>query len=98
MCFFSCKDAAALNKAIDIKVDGGKWYHMKRKQKEKTADKPPPTVLPITGWKEFQADKLPTQFNYGHVYHWLVESMPSSNTFSDDTNSDKRNLTVCRNN
>jgi len=30
-----------------------------------------------TGWKAFPSQDLPWLFNYGHVYHYVLESSPS---------------------
>ena len=34
----------------------------------------PPPVLPIGGWKTFPSASMPQLFNYGHIYHHLIES------------------------
>ncbi|XP_013419437.1 uncharacterized protein LOC106180092 [Lingula anatina] len=72
-----CNDCIASGRSvdIDITIDGGKWYQKKAGiLVERSANKPIP---PVTGWKPLVATSLPAQYNYGNVYHWLVESMPS---------------------
>ncbi|XDV16378.1 hypothetical protein PO909_016123 [Leuciscus waleckii] len=70
-----CKDCIASGKAgdIDVSVDKGKWY-------QKLADthtESPQTALESNDWKEFLPSNIPPLYNYGYVYHWLVESLPT---------------------
>lgn len=40
---------------------------------------PSPPIIPITEWKPLTgAADLPESFNHGHIYHWLVESIETS--------------------
>uniref|UniRef100_A0AAV2MMH6 Uncharacterized protein n=1 Tax=Knipowitschia caucasica TaxID=637954 RepID=A0AAV2MMH6_KNICA len=71
----TCKDCIASGKAgdIDVSVDKGKWY-------QKLADthtESPQTALESNDWKEFLPSNIPPLYNYGYVYHWLVESLPT---------------------
>ena len=59
---------------IDITVDGGKWYDLKVGDKT-TSDQSLPSVPPIFGWKPFPSRPIPSNFNYGHIYHYLLESV-----------------------
>ena len=34
-------------------------------------------LIPKTGWKAFPSQDLPSLFNYGHVYHYALESLPA---------------------
>ena len=34
-------------------------------------------VIPKTGWKAFPSQDIPNLFNYGHVYHYALESLPA---------------------
>lgn len=36
-----------------------------------------PVTVPQTGWKAFPSQDLPSLFNYGHVYHYALESLPT---------------------
>ena len=36
-----------------------------------------PVAVPQTGWKAFPSQDLPSLFNYGHVYHYALESLPT---------------------
>ena len=63
---------------IHVQVDCGKWYEKKLKELcPDTAHTVKPAVLPIFGWKDFNVGRLPSLFNYGHIYHWLVVSLPT---------------------
>ena len=71
-----------LKKKVDPKVDGGKWYQLKaavtvstpteQAQTSAQASVPP---LRQDVWKKWPSRNLPRMFNYGHVYHFLVESV-----------------------
>ena len=62
---------------IDIAVDLGKWYQIKaQEQAKKLPTAGLPSVLPVTGWKAFSVHNIPLMFNEGHVYHYLVKSIP----------------------
>ena len=66
--------AARWQDDIDVKVDCGKWFKKINELCPNTNGEANITVLPIVGWKEFYVGCLPPLFNYGNVYHWLVES------------------------
>ncbi|KAK3919042.1 Transportin-1 [Frankliniella fusca] len=63
---------------LDIGVDGGKWLEIKRNKllQQSGTNVPKKETLPITGWRPFPGFKIPTMFNEGHIYHWIVESVP----------------------
>ena len=68
-----------LNLGVDRKVDGEKWYESK-KEKSKQSNSgshvlPKDFTFPVEGWKIFPSRDIPVNFNYGHVYHYLVESI-----------------------
>ena len=68
-----------LNLGVDPKVDGGKWYELKKeKSKQRNSGSnvlPKDFTFPVEGWKIFPSRDIPVNFNYGHVYHYLVESI-----------------------
>ncbi|CAG2186012.1 unnamed protein product [Mytilus edulis] len=70
-----CKDAVKAGKLeeIDITIDGGKWCDLKA---AKTKKDPSPLYR-----------QIPENFNYGHIYHYLLESvvMVSENGKTEDT-------------
>ncbi|XP_048579021.1 uncharacterized protein LOC125560736 [Nematostella vectensis] len=67
---------------IDPKVDGGKWHRIKAEKQSKTInlssssrDVDKLANFPDTGWKTFPSMNIPAMLNYGHIYHYLVESV-----------------------
>ena len=65
---------------LDPSIDEGKWLQAKI-LKEKNADQSTvkSLTIPITpkaGWKAFPSQDIPSLFNYGHVYHYALESLP----------------------
>ena len=78
----------ALGKKVDPKVDGGKWYNLKARGKAlglsttSLQTMGSALVTPQTGWKKWPSRNIPQMFNYGHVYHYLVESI--SNIILDE--------------
>lgn len=64
---------------IDVSVDGGKWYKIKCgvSSAEQVSNRVP--LLPITGWKPFPSVTIPENFNTGHMYHHIVESVENVN-------------------
>jgi hypothetical protein len=79
-----------LGKKVDPKVDRGKWYIIKESGGSSDAASNSvgerPTNLPETGWKTFPSRNIQSMFNYGHVYHYLVESV--SGMFMDETSDE----------
>lgn len=76
---YRCRDVVKTGKSnyIDLNVDGGEWYNIKDEQinKEIKDDKVQPALAPITGWKPFPSVDIPQNANYGHIYHYLLESV-----------------------
>ena len=77
-----------INKQVDPKVDGGKWYETKRMTKPSIDDILIQNLLSITeeqnerpttldGWGNFPSQTLPSMFNHGNIYHYLMESLSS---------------------
>ena len=31
--------------------------------------------IPMSGWCSFQSQDIPSLFNYGHIYHYALESI-----------------------
>lgn len=70
---------------LDSCIDNGKWLDAKilrerkaesHKSSTKTVNDVP-VIVPQTGWKAFPSQDLPSLFNYGHVYHYALESLPT---------------------
>ena len=48
--------------------------------------------LPTDGWRVFPSQNIPSNFNYGHVYFYLVESVSSASNIEDSESDDGDNL------
>lgn len=74
-----CKDAikAGKEEKIDLTVDQGKWCEIKanKLKSETNNDTQNPLIPPLLGWKSFPSKTVPKNFNYGHIYHYLLESV-----------------------
>ena len=77
---------------IDPKVDGGKWYDIKRSSLQ-VEDAPAVWKIPGEDWKSFPSCDIPSMFNYGHVYHYLVESISQFATGNNDEDSNDESNT-----
>ena len=88
-------DALKLDLPVDVKIDGGKWYDLKHNQTIST-DALTPSVtststlynIPTDGWNVYPSKPLPANFNYGHVYFYLVESASTASNLVDSSESD----------
>ena len=56
---------------VDSKIDGGKWYEYKKNGTTEVSE----DLFPNNGWKNFASRNIPSMFNYGHVYHYLIETV-----------------------
>ena len=65
---------------LDPKVDNGVWYQQKLETIKSESLQSNVTVLK-DGWRKFPSRNLPMNFNYGHVYHCLIESV--SDVYAD---------------
>ena len=85
-------------KPVDPTIDGGKWYNLKTEDSasiENTSSKTSTASLgdlPTDGWRLFPSKNLPANFNYGHVYFYLVESAAKASNIRDSSDSDEDNL------
>ncbi|KAK3932703.1 Metabotropic glutamate receptor-like protein B [Frankliniella fusca] len=59
---------------LDVGVDAGKWLELK--WQKMAGEVRPKKCYPITGWKPFPGFDIPQMFNEGHIYHYIVESVP----------------------
>ena len=46
------------------------------------------TPLPTAGWQKFPGASVPETFNKGHVYHYLVEMLQTTDDVDDDSDID----------
>lgn len=78
---------------IDPAVDDGQWFNKKireqREQQQPNPDHNAIPVLPVTGWKQIGTHAIPRDFNYGNIYHHIVESVQRiMQAESDDSNDE----------
>ena len=75
-----------------LKVDGGKWYDIKKNQ-ETSTDASTPSIhnIPTDSWNVYPSKPLPANFNYGHVYFYLIESASTASNLIDSSESDGDN-------
>ena len=64
---------------VDPKIDGGKWFELKKGGVTKDTD----VTLPIDGARNFPSRNIPSMFNCGHLYFYLVESIQPNHQDSD---------------
>ncbi|XP_065070738.1 uncharacterized protein LOC135695544 [Rhopilema esculentum] len=86
------RGAIETRQGIDPKVDGGKWYDIKRSSLQ-VEDAPAVWKIPGEDWKSFPSCDIPSMFNYGHVYHYLVESISQFATGNNDEDSNDESNT-----
>ena len=92
------KDGLKLNLPVDPKIDGGKWYNSKTEDSASIKNTSSKTSivslddLPTDGWRLFPLKNLPANFNYGHVYFYLVESAAKASNIAESSDSDEDNL------
>ena len=80
---------------VDPKVDGGKWYNIKRDGLIVFSNDvfEPETLSPVSGWHVFPSCDIPGM--YGHIYYYLVESV--GNVFvSDGSDEDENNASASK--
>lgn len=81
-----------MSNKIVITIDGGKWYEQKVHANYSLKASDGTTTagnvgliyqdlkIPQSGWKQFPSDDIPKMFNYGHIYHHIIESPQFSRT------------------
>ncbi|XP_013389212.1 uncharacterized protein LOC106157950 [Lingula anatina] len=77
-----CKNCIAAGKAgeIDVSVDQGKWYQRKLREQNIENEDPSSQQENSGSWSGLVPEAVPQVFNYGNIYQWLVESLPSFDT------------------
>lgn len=75
---------------IDPAVDGGQWHAVKKAKLQSTTTSHHAPLLPITCWRAFPNSGIPNVFNYGHIYHYIVESVQGVE--QDDSDCDDSTL------
>ena len=82
---------------VDPKVDGGKWYNIKRDGLSVFSNDvfEPETLSPVSGWHVFPSCDIPGMFNYSHIYYYLVESVGDI-FVSDGSDEDENNTSASK--
>ena len=66
---------------IDVTTDQGKWYESKLNDQCPTPNDPHSTQDASSAvkskWVKFPGTSIPSMFNYGHIFHYIIETMPS---------------------
>ena len=92
------RDGLKLNLPGDPKMYGGKWYNLIIEDSasiENTNSKTSITSLgdlPTDGWRLFPSKNVRTNFNYGPVYFYRVESAAKASNIPDSNDIDEDNL------
>ena len=71
------------HRILDVSIDQGKWFAAKIvKENEEISKNETIKVnicttpdIPMSGWSSFQSQDIPSLFNYGHIYHYALESI-----------------------
>ena len=78
------------DKVVDVAVDNGKWFELKKTNQLQPAQPADVPLLPYSGWKNFPGypDDIPKHFNRGHIHHHIVESVQFLNAEAACNESD----------
>ena len=70
------------HRILDVSIDGGKWFAEKvlkeneeLKGRETFNEQVAVPIVPEKGWHSFPSQDIPSLFNYGHIYHYALESI-----------------------
>ena len=70
------------HRILDVSIDGGKWFAAKvlkeneeLKGGETFNEQVAVPIVPEKGWRSFPSQDIPSLFNYGHIYHYALESI-----------------------
>ena len=87
------KSAITAKANVDPKIDNGKWYDIKKTKTIGLCDDSHDHTTPSAVWNPFPSLDVPKMFNYGHIYHYLVESIANfcTKTEGDDSSSNSDN-------
>ena len=66
-----------LNLPIDSKIDNGLCYKQKEQKNSHVIQDFIDISIPGNGWRDFPSRNLPQNFNYGNIYHYLVDNKQS---------------------
>ena len=68
------KGLLKLNMKDNPKVNAGHWYNVKASINKQNNDSIN-FLIPLVGWKMLPSEDIPVNFNYGHVFHYIIESV-----------------------
>ena len=78
---------------LDPGIDGGKWLKAKEDREHGsnlTDHKSLVPDPPQKNWGVFPSSDIPSLFNYGHVYHYALETLPAStDNFCEEDENDQ---------
>ena len=70
------------HRILDVSIDGGKWFAAKvlkeneeLKGRETFNEQVAVPIVPEKGWRSFPSQDIPSLFDYGHIYHYALESI-----------------------
>ena len=92
------RDGLKLNLPVDPKNDGGKWHNLIIEDSASIENTNSYTFivslgdLSTDGWRLFPSKNVRANFNYGHVYFYLVESAAKASNIPNSSDSDEDNL------
>ena len=66
-----------LNFPIDSKIDNGLCCKQKEQKNSHVIQDFIDISIPGNGWRDFPSRNLPQNFNYGNIYHYLVDNKQS---------------------
>ncbi|KAK3735535.1 hypothetical protein QZH41_005012 [Actinostola sp. cb2023] len=79
----------------DASIDDGKWLKAKEDREDGSTLNTPKSLvpdLPKKSWRAFPSQDIPSLFNYGHVYHYALESLPTCSDKYDKEDEDDQGL------
>lgn len=80
---------------LDASIDDGKWLKAKEDREDGSTLNTPKSLvpdLPKKSWRAFPSQDIPSLFNYGHVYHYALESLPTCSDKYDKEDEDDQGL------
>ena len=80
-----------INVKVDPKADGEHWYNVKSSMNKQNNDATN-FLIPWVRRTIFQNQDIPVSFNYGHVYHYIIESVNNLFLCNSDTLDQDENL------
>ena len=75
----------------DVSIDQGKWFAAKvlkentemRNDESMNSELTFVPTVPASGWRSFPSQDIPSLFNYGHIYYYVLKSIKTVVTHVD---------------